>query len=75
MLQACEENLIEAEKLNPWFKREFIELRKGDAFNLPVEDNSIDIAAQNCLFNIFRDEDLKTALTEMYRTLKNTAVW
>lgn len=70
MLQACDENLREAEKLNPWFKREFVELRKGDAFNLPVEDNSVDIAAQNCLFNIFRDEDLHQALSEMYRILK-----
>lgn len=73
MLQACHENLLEAEKLNPWFKREFIDLRKGDAFNLPVEDNSVDIAAQNCLFNIFRDEDLEKALREMYRTMKKHA--
>jgi SAM-dependent methyltransferase len=70
MLQACEENLLEAEKLNPWFKKEFVELRKGDAFNLPAEDHSVDIAAQNCLFNIFKDADLKLALTEMYRILK-----
>jgi SAM-dependent methyltransferase len=70
MLHACEENLAEAEKLNPWFKKEYVELRKGDAFNLPVDDNSVDIAAQNCLFNIFKDEDLKQALTEMYRILK-----
>jgi SAM-dependent methyltransferase len=61
---------LEAEKLNPWFKREFVDLRKGDAFNLPVEDNSVDIAAQNCLFNIFREEDLQKALGEMYRILK-----
>jgi SAM-dependent methyltransferase len=30
----------------------------------------MDIAAQNCLFNIFRTEDLKKAVTEMYRVLK-----
>ncbi|MEZ5014743.1 MAG: arsenosugar biosynthesis arsenite methyltransferase ArsM [Chitinophagales bacterium] len=70
MLEACDANLREAEKLNPWFKREFVELRKGDAFHLPVEDNSVDIAAQNCLFNIFHDEDLQQALREMYRALK-----
>jgi SAM-dependent methyltransferase len=70
MLAACDENLREAEKLNPWFRREFIELKKGDAFHLPVDDNSIDIAAQNCLFNIFREEDLAKALHEMYRVLK-----
>jgi SAM-dependent methyltransferase len=48
----------------------FVDLRKGDALNLPVEDNSIDCAAQNCLFNIFKYEELKQALKEMYRVLK-----
>lgn len=70
MLEASRKNFIEAEKLNPWFKSDFVDLRKGDALNLPVEDNSIDVAAQNCLFNIFHEEDLKTALEEMYRVLK-----
>ncbi len=31
MLFASKENFIEAEKQNPWFKSEFVELRKGDA--------------------------------------------
>lgn len=70
MLTASKNNFVEAEKLNPWFKSEFVELRKGDALNLPVADNSIDIAAQNCLFNIFKQEELKKALQEMYRVLK-----
>jgi len=70
MLEACHENLLEAEKLNPWFKREFVDLRKGDAFRLPVADGTIDVAAQNCLFNIFTEEDLDIALHEMYRTMK-----
>jgi SAM-dependent methyltransferase len=70
MLAASERNFDEAEKLNPWFKKEFIDLRKGDALNLPVADNSIDVAAQNCLFNIFKHEELKLALQEMYRVLK-----
>ena len=47
-----------------------MDLKKGDALNLPVADNSIDVAAQNCLFNIFTKEDLKLALAEMYRVLK-----
>ena len=59
MLRASKKNFSEAEKLNPWFNKEFINLKKGDALNLPVEDNSIDVAAQNCLFNIFRVEELK----------------
>lgn len=70
MLEASRKNFKEAEKTNPWFKSEFVELKKGDALNLPVEDNSIDVAAQNCLFNIFKAEDLKKAIEEMYRVLK-----
>ena len=70
MLESCANNLVEAEKLNPWFKKEFIDLRKGSALQLPVEDNSIDIAGQNCLFNIFKENDLKQALKEIYRVLK-----
>jgi len=70
MITACKENFIEAEKLNPWFRSEFVEIRKGDALNLPVNDASIDVAAQNCLFNIFKQEELKQALSEMYRVLK-----
>jgi SAM-dependent methyltransferase len=70
MLEASRQNFIEAEAQNPWFNREFVDLKKGDALNLPVEDNSIDVAAQNCLFNIFKVEDLKQAIAEMYRVLK-----
>jgi SAM-dependent methyltransferase len=70
MLEACKTNMLEAEKLNPWFKKEFIEVKKGNALDLPIEDNSIDVAAQNCLFNIFTKADLKKALEEMYRVLK-----
>lgn len=62
MLEASRKNFLIAEEQNDWFKSEFIELRKGDALNLPIEDESIDIAAQNCLFNIFKAEDLKKAL-------------
>ncbi len=70
MLTACAENFITAEQSNDWFKSEYVSLRRGDALNLPVEDETIDVAAQNCLFNIFHEEDLKTALREMYRVLK-----
>lgn len=70
MLSASRENFKEAENLNPWFKSDFVDLKKGDALNLPVADNSIDVAAQNCLFNIFKEEDLKKALQEMYRVMK-----
>lgn len=70
MLQASRDNFKEAEVLNPWFKSEFVDLKTGDALNLPVADNSIDVAAQNCLFNIFKHDELKLALQEMYRVLK-----
>ncbi|PQJ21706.1 arsenosugar biosynthesis arsenite methyltransferase ArsM [Tenacibaculum sp. SG-28] len=70
MLAASKQNFKVAEKENPWFKRDFVTLRKGDALHLPVADNSIDVAAQNCLFNIFKKDDLKKAIAEMYRVLK-----
>jgi len=70
MLAACQTNLAEAQTLNAWFRPEFVDLRRGDALALPIESGSIDVAAQNCLFNIFRDDDLKQALAEMYRVLK-----
>jgi len=70
MVDACSENLIEAEKSNSWFKSEFVDLREGDALSLPLEDKTIDVAAQNCLFNIFHDEELELALKEMHRVLK-----
>ncbi|MEM1215180.1 MAG: arsenosugar biosynthesis arsenite methyltransferase ArsM [Bacteroidota bacterium] len=70
MLEACDKNLYEAEQQNNWFQRDFVDLRKGTALSLPVEDESIDVAAQNCLFNIFERGDLIIALKEIYRTLK-----
>jgi SAM-dependent methyltransferase len=70
MLEASRKNFLLAEKQNEWYESDFVKLKKGDALNLPVEENSIDIAAQNCLFNIFKMEELKKALTEMYRVIK-----
>ncbi len=70
MLAACQANLHEAQKSNAWFDNSFVDLRRGDALALPIDSNSIDVAAQNCLFNIFRDDDLKQALAEMHRVLK-----
>jgi SAM-dependent methyltransferase len=70
MLTASSENMLIAESQNDWFSSEFVSLRLGDALSLPVEDNSIDVAAQNCLFNIFKQEELRKALEEMYRVLK-----
>lgn len=55
---------------NAWFDRSYVELREGDALSLPLEDASIDLAAQNCLFNIFTREHLAQALSEMHRVLR-----
>ncbi|MDM9631449.1 arsenosugar biosynthesis arsenite methyltransferase ArsM [Robiginitalea aurantiaca] len=70
MLEACRKNFKIAESENPWFSSDFVELVQGDALNLPIADQSVDIAAQNCLFNIFKEEDLRKAVAEMYRVLR-----
>ncbi|MHC5767361.1 MAG: arsenosugar biosynthesis arsenite methyltransferase ArsM [Nostoc sp.] len=70
MREAAARNLEIAAQENPWFNTSFVEIREGDAFNLPVADASVDIVAQNCLFNIFEPEDLTRALKEAYRVLK-----
>lgn len=70
MLEKAQENFIQAEGLNEWFQSDFIDLRYGDALQLPVENECADVAAQNCLFNIFEGNDLKTALREIHRALK-----
>ena len=70
MLQACQDNFTEAEQQNDWFQKDFVQLKQGDALALPLADSSVDLAAQNCLFNIFKQDELKQALKEMYRVLK-----
>jgi SAM-dependent methyltransferase len=70
MLTASRENFVVAEQQNPWFKADFVDLRAGDALDLPIGDASVDVAAQNCLFNIFKHDDLCKAIAEMYRVLK-----
>ncbi|GAB4367641.1 MAG: arsenosugar biosynthesis arsenite methyltransferase ArsM [Calditrichia bacterium] len=70
MIAVCQSNLSEAEKENDWFSREFVKLYKGNALELPIENETVDVAAQNCLFNIFHEEELKQALREIYRVLK-----
>ncbi len=75
MREAAIRNLELAATRNPWFDPSFVEVRAGDALALPVEDGSVDLAAQNCLFNIFTSGageaggDLERALGEMHRVL------
>lgn len=70
MRRAANNNLAAAAAKNPWFDLSFVEIRTGDAFDLPVPDASVDVVAQNCLFNIFEPADLTKALQEAYRVLK-----
>jgi ubiquinone/menaquinone biosynthesis C-methylase UbiE len=70
MRSAATQNLELAAQENPWFDPGFVEIRAGDAFALPVPDASVDVVAQNCLFNIFKPADLHLALREAWRVLK-----
>ncbi|MBE7383460.1 MAG: arsenosugar biosynthesis arsenite methyltransferase ArsM [Leptolyngbya sp. SIO1E4] len=70
MRAAAERNLQAAAQDNDWFDPSFVDVRDGDAFNLPLPDSSVDVMAQNCLFNIFEADDLAQAMREAYRVLK-----
>lgn len=69
MLEVCRRNLDAARQVNPWLGEDDIELREGDALRLPIDDGAVGLVAQNCLFNIFREDDLVTALAEARRVL------
>jgi SAM-dependent methyltransferase len=70
MRDAAARNLQIAAHENDWFDASFVEICEGNAFALPVPDASVDVVAQNCLFNIFEPADLAKALKEAYRVLK-----
>jgi ubiquinone/menaquinone biosynthesis C-methylase UbiE len=70
MREAATSNLKLAAQENAWFDPSFVEIRAGDAFALPIPDASVDVVAQNCLFNIFKPADLHLALQEAWRVLK-----
>lgn len=70
MRDAARRNLEEAAHSNDWFDPSFVEIRDGHALDLPVDDDLFDYVAQNCLFNIFKADDLATALREARRVLK-----
>ena len=74
MLDKARENFDIAAEVNPWFDPSFVTLLEGDALELPVPDGSADLAAQNCLFNIFVEHDLKRALQEIRRALRTGGV-
>jgi SAM-dependent methyltransferase len=70
MREAARKNLAEAVRKNSWLREEFVEIREGDALSVPVEDGTIGVTAQNCLFNIFEPDELTRALAETYRVLR-----
>ncbi|MGB8701817.1 MAG: arsenosugar biosynthesis arsenite methyltransferase ArsM [Thermosynechococcaceae cyanobacterium] len=70
MRKAAQGNLEQAAQANDWFSADFVQLVEGDAFALPMPDGSVDVVAQNCLFNIFEPADLARALKEAFRVLK-----
>lgn len=70
MREAAIANLREAARTNAWFREDFVRIVPGDALSLPLADGAVDVTAQNCLFNIFRNDDLATALGEMHRILR-----
>ena len=70
MREAAARNLQLAAHENDWFDASFVDICEGNAFALPVPDASVDVVAQNCLFNIFEPADLAKALKEAYRVLK-----
>ena len=69
MRMKAKENLELAAESNEWFDPSFVDIREGDALRLPIDDEAVDFAAQNCLFNIFQNDDLSLALREMQRVL------
>jgi SAM-dependent methyltransferase len=70
MRRAALDNLKLAALDNDWFEPEYVQVLAGDALDLPIPDESVDVVAQNCLFNIFEPDDLRRALQEAYRVLK-----
>ena len=70
MRERARANFLEAARLNPWFQPDFVKIVDGSALSLPVENSAVTVVAQNCLFNVFTTEDLKTALSEVVRVLK-----
>jgi SAM-dependent methyltransferase len=70
MRECARANFIEAARLNPWFRPDFVTLLDGSALELPVPPASATVVAQNCLFNVFTRNDLGRALAEVVRVLK-----
>lgn len=63
------EEMIEKAKANAEkYKYENVEFRLGEIENLPVDENSIDVAVSNCVINLVPDKE--KAFKEIHRVLK-----
>jgi SAM-dependent methyltransferase len=71
MREKAQANFVEAARLNPWFRPDFVRILDGNALQLPVSSGSVSVVAQNCLFNVFMQTDLEKALSEVIRALKS----
>ena len=69
MIETCRRNLHTARSMNDWLTEDMVDVRHGDALDLPVGDEEVMLVAQNCLFNVFRDAELRKALSEAHRVL------
>ncbi len=63
MLKKAEERLKELSEAN-------YTLSIGSAFNLPLEDGSVDVLMNNYMFDLMSEEDMDKALVEFKRVLK-----
>jgi SAM-dependent methyltransferase len=59
MLEACRRNFREAAGMNDWLHEDFVSLRSGDALNLGIEDNSVDVAPVPLPEHLTGDERLR----------------
>ena len=63
------EGMIEKAKANAEkYGYKNVEFKLGEIENLPIEDNSIDVAISNCVINLVPDKE--KAFSEIYRVLK-----
>jgi SAM-dependent methyltransferase len=64
-----EEMIDKAKSIAKKNNYENVEFRLGEIENLPIDDNSIDVAISNCVINLVPDKE--KAFKEIYRVLKN----
>ncbi len=63
MLQKAEKRLIKLSGVH-------YSLRIGTAFDLPMEENTVDVLMNNYMFDLMTEEDMDKALSEFRRVLK-----